>query len=268
MTVLALFDNPMTAVVGCLVWVPVGVWVLSLIGWSVQGEIEPFFGLFGAALALGLGFATTYAPDPVISPFLFLALLGSVIMFPFLRSAVQKRALVAIDVEQLEGAFDMLQFKPDNVSARMRFAEILYRRGLPGHAIAIAGEVLPGMPPSIFRSEHQMVALWRQMAADPAYHRPVPCPKCGAKSALNQITCEKCKAPHLVMYAKGAWLGGMSARKLLAGWAVGLLLLVAIPFTARQPELSQATALGAIGLELAVGGFIVARYFFGVGGEA
>ena len=47
------------------------------------------------------------------------------------------RELVAIDVEQIESAYQMLAEKPDNASAMFKLAERLYHRGLVAHAIGV-----------------------------------------------------------------------------------------------------------------------------------
>lgn len=227
------FDNPLGCFAGILVWIPIAIWVVSMIHWMVLGEIDAGHGIVSILLAVTLGFFTSNPPIPEMAPVFFLLVLATVVVFPYLRSAFRRHELAMIDVESMEGAYEALVQKPDNDGALLRIATIAYSRALPGHAVRIAERALANLPAQHYKSETAMVADWKRKITDPEHFRPVPCQSCGKMVNPGEIVCAGCGSRFLIDYARGAWVSVELAKKLLASWMALILIAVGIPSAVR-----------------------------------
>lgn len=254
-------SHPLAAIAACIVWVPLAVWFVSIIGWMVAGEVEALFGVAAIGVGVGLGVVAAFPPDPALSPLIFAAVVVTTVLFPFARAAMNQRALVAIDIEQMEKFAEALRMKPDNVGAMIKLAELLYKRGFPAQAIALADKALPAMPPNLFRPEHNMVSAWKMVVQDPKLFRPVPCLRCHHPNEPGQLNCENCGYPTVLEMAKGKWLSSGTAKQLIAVWIGILIVVVGLPASAKFSQQSPALAVGLIVLQLAVGIYVVLRTF-------
>lgn len=254
-------SHPLSAVSACIVWIPLAVWIVSVIGWMVTGEVEPLFGFVTLIVGLGLGIVTAFPPDPALSPFIFVAVIVTTVLFPFVRAAVNRHALAAIDIEQMEKYAEALRMKPDNVGAMVKLAELLYKRGFPGQAIALAEKALPSMPPNLFRPEHNMVSAWKMMATSPDMFRPVPCLRCHNPTPPGQLQCSHCGYETVLEMAKGRWLSKGIASQLMAVWVGILIVVVGLPLSVRLTKDFPVLALVLIAFQLAIGVFVVLKTF-------
>ena len=87
-----------TALIGCLAWLPLAVWIMACVHWLIGGDIDVWTGFAGIVLALGLGYEAINPPVPQLAPLTVVAVFITVIMFPFVRTAMDKKALKAIDI--------------------------------------------------------------------------------------------------------------------------------------------------------------------------
>lgn len=228
-----MIDSPgsILSLVGCFVWIPIAVWVYSLIAWSITGEIEPLTGLAGAFLGIVVGVAIMLQPNEQLTPLLIMAVFSMVVAFPALRSYHTKREFAKIDLESMEDAYEQLSLRSGNLGAAMRIARIAYRRGWVGHAIAVAEPVVGAFPKEIVSDELRELRSWKAML-QPHHQHSLSCMECGVANPPGQLWCSKCGAPVLLAHARGAWLGSRSARRLLAAWLAGIASLVGIPLAA------------------------------------
>jgi hypothetical protein len=221
-------EHPLSLFAAIVVWIPVGIWVLSLLQWMIQGDMDFLTGMAGSVFGIALGVLTTKPPEPWMSPMFLLAVLAVMLIYPGIRAAIEARAHVAIDVEMLEKAYDSLAEKPGNFGARWKMAQVLFTRGLHGHAIAIAEDLLGGADQSVFYEEIKIVARWKDQSKH-VIPRPLPCLECGTLNAPGELYCSECHSKFLLDYAKGKWLGYRSLRRLIAVWIAGVSGLVGIP---------------------------------------
>ena len=261
-------QNPAVFFLGCLVWFPVAVWVLSLLQWMIQGDVEAWIGFPGILLAISLGVLTTWPPDPMLSPLLFTAVLGTVVLFPFVRNVMRNRAFAQFEYEQMETVHETLRMRPDNAASKFRLAEMLYKRGYVGQAIAMADEVLPQMPPHLFAAEHRVVNQWRHGMHDPAAMQIPKCPHCGHVSAPSSHLCDRCRRPFLLALVRSRWMGRGVALRMMGGWMVALLLLVGIPATVKAPGLPVLWQVVLIVAQVSLGIFVMIRTFVRLDGSS
>ncbi len=211
-----------------VVWIPVSIWVVSLIHWMIQGDIDVLSGFAGSVIGLVLGMLTVKPPFPN-SSFLFLgAILAVMFMYPFIKNTVDARAHQAIDVDIIRRAYEGIDENPNNFGARWRLAQQLYHRGVYGHALQIADDLLAKADQEIFHDEIKLLNKWKDQIR-PDEIRPLPCLECGWMNEPGEVYCHRCNSKFLLDYAKGKWLGYRSMRRLISVWIAAVSGLVGIP---------------------------------------
>jgi hypothetical protein len=95
-------------ILGCTVWIPIAVWIVSLLNWSIVGDIDGLSGFFGICTALALGVLTFRPPVPGLEPYTFGAVLLTVILYPIVRAGMNKKQLSGLDVSGIEQGYQLL----------------------------------------------------------------------------------------------------------------------------------------------------------------
>jgi len=238
-----LTGSPLAFATGCLVWLPVAIWVLSLVHWLILAEIDILTFFLGLSTAIGLGVMAMNPPDPIIAPLTFVFMVLTVVLYPVVRGAVQRRELRSLDYDSIGRAYELLAENPTNVAARVRLARALYATGRPGHALRIAEEAIARMPHSLFPDEHRMVAQWTLLVQSPDAFAPASCGHCGHPNEAGQVYCSRCGRE--VFLGPALPIGGMiAARRWIAAWFAALAALIGVPSAAKG--LPPGAALGAI----------------------
>lgn len=239
----AIYEHPQWFAIACISWIAIAIWVMSLIGWMIQGDIDPLFGLPGIAVAFILGYFSFMPPSEVLRPFTAVATILTVVIFPFLRRTLNERALLAIDVEAMENAYDMLRLKPENHMIRFKLAKLLYERGHIESGLAVGADALRSMPENLFTDEHRIYGRWKRQNPQANLSRTIPCIDCGHPNPPSAITCERCGQPYLLDMARGRWVGRQFAKKLIAAWIAGILALAGIPLASLLPPAAAITVI-------------------------
>ena len=226
--------HPEIAIFGCITWAFLIVWILSMVHWTIQAEIDTGFGIIAIIFGIGLGFLVFNPPagNDFISPLVTLTVVASVILFIPLRSLINRHELVAIDMDAIDRAYRQLEERPNNVGARFKIAKLIYQRGLHGHAIKLADDALQNMPQDFFAEEHKMVDMWKRAGHDADTFKALSCVECGAHNPPGELYCKGCGAKFLLDQAKGKWIGRAMVRKLMAVWVAMLGVFVGIPVSA------------------------------------
>ncbi len=251
---LRVFNSPLAFISGCLVWIPVCIWIVSLVHWMIQGDVDFVWGIVGVFVALLLGITTMLPPRPEMSPFLLAGVLITTVLFPVFRTSLTRRALEAVDIDAIEDAYEMLRLKPENHVVRFKFAKLLYKRGMRGSAMAFAEQALANLPASAFFEEHRMFESWKrslQLGAVP--DKWLVCLECGERNDLGTFVCTKCHSEFLIDHIRGRWVGRNLARKLLSAWAALMLALIGIPLAGLLLERTMAAGVIVLLLVAATG---------------
>ncbi|CAN5576169.1 hypothetical protein BH11ARM2_BH11ARM2_17300 [soil metagenome] len=244
---------------GCLIWLPLCVWMVSLVQWMVSGETDVATGLIGIVVGLAMGAVAVTTPNLALRPFLFLAVLVTIIMYPFLRQAMIGRELKAIDVENMERSYQAIEERPDNAIAKLSLAKRAYALGYLNPAIGIAEEALNQLPKGVFEGDQKMVKRWKEYARrDPRAKVTLACPRCGNVNPPAATHCMKCGSRYLLDRSKVRFGPSVQGRKLLAGWIGMVLAIVGIPMASSLPPMLALVAIFGI---LAVVGVVLLLAF-------
>jgi len=227
-----IFNHPLSLIAGCAIWIPIGIWVLALVQWAVQGDVDVLSALAGILVGIGLGGTALLAREPYMAPLILIAVIITMAAFPMVRSSLNKRALDQIDVEAIERAYEVLGQRPGNAPAIFKLARTIYNKGMAGHAVALAEVAIQQMPEAIFPEENKILKTWRHYGAAKGPALPLNCLECGVPNNPGTTHCQRCGGPFLLQHARGAWVGKSLARKFVAAWVTIMVALVGIPFAA------------------------------------
>jgi hypothetical protein len=239
-------SNPVLIAGGCIAWIIVTGWVMTLVQRLIMGEVDPFTGFMGICLALGLGYMSFKPPVPILQPVSIVALYISGTLIPILRAGYRRHELKSVDVEALEKAYEGFIFRPNNAPAQMRLARHLYNLGVRGHAFVLAENAVQHLPRKFFPEEYRLVEQWRQHPPHKSEFEPIACVECGHKNAPGLIHCGQCGARYLLDRVKGKPFSSALGKKLLAGWVLLVLILVGFPVAATLGPINKAGMIASI----------------------
>lgn len=213
---------------GCLIWIPIAVWVVAVIHMWVGGDIEAPFAV--AAIFVGLAIIALTIRPPVdwLSPILFAGTIVTMVLFVPVRRLAMEHELKAMDGDRLERALDACIARPDNSTSKLAAAEILFKHGQVAHAVALAETALAGANTAHFRTELAALAKWKAIVARTG-SEVGPCIRCGAKNPPGTLECARCGAPVMLESVRGHAVKGELMHKLAAAWAIGTLVVVGVP---------------------------------------
>jgi len=223
------------ALIGCLAWIPLSVWILACLHWTIGGDIDAITGILGIGVAVGLGYEAINPPVPQLSGLTVVAVFVTVIMFPFVRSALDRRQLRGVDIEALERSYQALAVRPDNVIAKFKIAKVLFDLGVCGHALRIGESLVPEMPARFFSDELRTVRRWQAMKLEARFFSPVVCAECHTSNDPGLLFCRKCGAPFLLDFTKGKVVGTRLGKKLISTWISLVAVLIGIPAAKALP---------------------------------
>jgi len=227
-----IFRHPESFMSAFIVWVPVAIWIISLVNWMVTAEIDTVSGVLGIMLAVAVGFLAVNPPHPALAPVFVIIAIVTVAVAPVTRAAMNRAALQSIEVEAIERAYEMLSTKPDNFGAKIRLARALWGKGIRSHAVAIADGALKNAPEQMFAEEHRMLKQWKAAEDDSPGVQRIRCVDCGVPNLPGGMFCSRCGAPFLLDYAQGKWVKSGVIKRVTAGWIAAVAALVAIPSAA------------------------------------
>ena len=220
----------LSVVAAALVWVPVSIAVMTLIGWIIQAEIDAMAGILGIALSFGIGAVAFISPDPAMAPSLLLVSISMLVLFPIGRTLREKRDMAMLDVEQVERAYEMLAKNPKDIGAKLKITKMLQRRGNVGNAVEVAEAALKGMPGVLINEEQRMIDMWKRNGS--LHSLPVVCVNCLARNQGGSVFCYRCGAPIMLHFARGQWVHPTLLRRLLLGWMACVIPIIGIPVAA------------------------------------
>ncbi|MDR3687828.1 MAG: hypothetical protein P4L46_00515 [Fimbriimonas sp.] len=235
-----------TALIGCLAWLPLSVWIMACVHWMIGGDIDGLTGFGGIAVALGLGYEAINPPVPQLAPMTVIAVFITVVMFPFVRSAMDKKALRNIDIDELVKAYNSLSMRPDNVLAKIKIARVLWDLGVCGHAIRIVESQLPHMPPRFFGEDIHMLKRWHMMKLEARFFSPISCTECQTSNEAGLVYCRQCGSAFLIDFVKGRVIGTRLGKKLIASWTALVAILIGIPAAEAMPPVASIPAILAM----------------------
>lgn len=250
--------SPMAFCFGFVMFIPVAVWVVSLIHWMIGGEVDSIVGTLGIFLALFLMGIAIRPPVQWLSPVIFVGMLLLAAVLPFVRRSMLERELRKMEMEKFERHVVALLERPDRTISRMEVARALRAWGYAGHALALA-EPIKAAPARMMDAEKREIRQW-EASFQPQHDKTIPCLRCGFGGDPSQLRCPRCQSSYVVMYLRRQVVMPELAKKLMLGWILGVGLMLAIPSVVML--VPPAGSLFLVPLLLLVGGYTAYRAFF------
>lgn len=248
--------------IGCMVWVPVAAWVVTMIHYMIGDEIDVITGILCILVGLILGAYTMMSKDPVTRPYFVLAALSMLIIFPWFRGMMEKRELRNIEIEAIERAYENLGKYPTHLGAKIRIARGLYQRGFTREAITLAEKALENTPKRLAEDEHRQLREWKMDVPPFEPLRWMNCPHCSCNNAPSEFFCAHCGRPLWEAVAKQTAFSSESLNLLLLLWLAGIVGLVGIPLASAyvSPQLKVVAVVGILIAVAAIALFALRRY--------
>jgi len=236
----------MDIVFGVAIWVPLLIWITSLVHWIIQGDVDPISGMLGIGLGFGMGVVALKPPIPILSQISFFLVVATVCVYPVAAGFFNKHQLRSLDVENVAKAYRLIGQRPDSPLAKQKLAESIYRLGMIGHAVTIAQEALAYIPERIALDEHRLLRRWKEAGIPPDTMKPINCVECHTPCPPGWTHCRNCGAQFLLDRARGHMLPTGSSRKIVAAWISLVALCLGIPGSTALPVFGQVAMLSAI----------------------
>lgn len=192
----------------------------KLIGMYVVGDITPMQCVFTAGIYIGM--IISIVTLKLLTALVLLILLIGLLVIPKLMDRRQLRTLYDEKTEQFRAA---LADDPQNLAARERLAEMLYKQGHLDDAITEMAEVARRSPDA--RQNAYRLEQWvkeREERKAP----PIVCPSCGHSNPSGRTHCYNCEASLSVSVELAKWLrhGGAKEIAVTSAIAFGVITLV------------------------------------------
>ncbi|MBX3096053.1 MAG: hypothetical protein KF812_04260 [Fimbriimonadaceae bacterium] len=230
---------------GCLIWIPIGIWILLLIRQMVDQYLSFLVGFIAMAVLVGLGWTVANIWHPILAWVVFTVVTAPLILLPIIVLLLHQRDIHAVEVEALESGYAMLGLQPTNTIAKFKVAEGAWNCGYQGHAIALADLALTGQKRDLFRWEIAAVERWKDQDLSANKWAELRCLRCNTGVAPGPAFCPSCGAPYLADHARGRLNPTLKGQKWVASWTAGALLVVGMPYVSMS-NLSNEFKVGSI----------------------
>ena len=203
--------------------------VVRMIGWWIDGGVEPLAAMLCVAMYFVLIAWTMMAPMEV-SLAIFGVILVSALVTPFIGQAADSIGNQRIEDERIVAYIQALERDPMDPVARMALAEALYKRGDAEQAIEHMRWTLEQFPRLHGRIQ-PVLDQWSREAARASEQPPIFCHVCHAENPPNAERCVECGAcfgARAGMAQRIRIEGGPKA--LIRGWLVTSITLCVVLF--------------------------------------
>ena len=236
-----------------LVWVPVGIWIYTVLSWMIMNDIDTGPGILGIGAALGLGMATSFAPNRDIIWLPFTLSVLTILIYPLVNDSWRKYQLHLIEVDQIDSVYERLRFNRGDVYGRIRLSEKLYEQGIRHPAIALLDGALKGQPKDLFQNELNHLANWKRDLNGIPVRTEALCFRCGHLNKLGDCFCTQCGAEFLLDLVRRRWVGFTGWGILFTVWGLLGLAVGTAPFLLSDqvtPTVRIGIGIGAISLAI------------------
>lgn len=212
----------------------------KMIGWYIEGNVGAAECVMVAGLFAAL--VVSLASGAVVVSVLIGVGLAVALIFPVVQSIRISRELYD---EQIERFRQAIESDPDNLAARSRLAQTLYKKGRLDEAIVEMSEVVNRSPQS-----RQDAYLLKEYLTEKAERQapPVICPSCGHRNPPERTHCYHCEGFLRVSSEFKKWLLKGGLRGVVIYWAGCMAVVTGIMLG--LSTLPAHYRIGAVGLFL------------------
>lgn len=164
--------------------------VTKMIGWYLEGGVEPVMVIASIGLYLGLMVALITAPTG-FKVIIFLILFVSALAMPWLGELADEIALKRMEEDQYRSYIRALEEDPRNATARIALAEVLHKRGNLDQAIEHLDWTLQAYPSMSLRLRPRLES-WKRERQRVGVPPPIICHRCHAENPAGAFSCHQC----------------------------------------------------------------------------
>lgn len=204
--------------------------IIKLIGWALDGGIDPAMAIFGALLYLCLIAGIMGAPG-IGKIILLLFLLASAILMPVFGKVNEQVQNTRIEDGKFNQLAAALERDPMDAPVRMEFARMLRKRGELNQAIEHMEWTLNQYPKLGYRVKTEL-DTWKREQERVGVPQPIFCHRCHTENPWNATNCYQCGAAFGTkagIKQRVAQEGG--PQKVIRGWIVTATALNIVCFT-------------------------------------
>ena len=166
--------------------------VYKLVGWWVEGAVEPILAAVGIALYISLIGGVMGAPS-AIKIVLVVILVVSAALTPIFGQVSDKVQIDRMAEQKIHSFSRVLEADPRNFPARMALAEALYKKGQLDTAIEHMQWTLEQSPKLSMRIRPQLES-WKREKERVGAPQLIMCHLCYAENLPGSLRCEQCGA--------------------------------------------------------------------------
>lgn len=221
--------NPAAFMAGCVAFIPVAIWVISMVNWMIMGEVDGIFGTLAIGVAITLGIFTANPPRPELAPLFLLALLVMICLWPVIRASADARLDHVSKLDEIDRAYERLSLGRRDPGAIFKLAAACHQLGMKGPAMVMAEEVLPQLDKKYFGEQHALYESWRRETPIHGMFNPTTCPNCGEQNGPGLPFCPRCGEPQYLTLAENGWRPSSLSARVIGAWISGITVIVVIP---------------------------------------
>lgn len=245
-------NNPslLTGLGALIIWIPIAVALLTVIGWLIMGDIDSLFGFTCIGVLLGMGILSAKPPTPEMPLYLAIAAYAIVLLFPSAKLLWHRQELRQIELDAMKRAYALLEFNKANLGAKLRIAQSVNRLGYARWAHFIGVAAIKGVNVQHYKDEVALVKQWGiGIRPDEAPER-FGCPRCNAPLSSGDLLCDRCGGHVVFLRLRGYYGASDWQGRMLWAWLSAVVALVAIPYfrsvLAPMPALFATLASAAV----------------------
>lgn len=226
--------------------------VLKLIGWWLDGSLEPLVAGLGLFLYMVMLVMVTMLPPAFAIP-IVLVIIVSAGMIPYFSQVSDQRQLTKMADAKIEQCIQALERNERDAPARMELARILHKKGDLDLAISHMEWTLQQFPSLGLRIRPDLES-WKRERARLGEPPPVFCHRCKAENPPGSVQCRSCGAAFGVRAGmkQGIEKDGGPV-KIIRTWILmaslvllGTFLFLSLPAIIAAPILAASVLVGSV----------------------
>lgn len=218
----------------------IGFVAVKVIGMMIQGDIFAYQGIAALGVLIGITIVAISMKSFIAIVVVLMALATAAVFYPYAASQLERLDHRTINKGRIEKCYAAYAARPDNFSAALELAGLMYDHGLRAQAIQLADGIVnhiqsnakPGDPTQrdythVFHREMYKLENWKKEFRGSTLDHLV-CPKCHTRNSPDHLNCTQCNSSYILDWIRAHDVEAKFMGKLILCFAVMLLALVSM----------------------------------------